>query len=325
MFSKKAPLENKTSSVNKVITLDPYIDKHYVFKNNKFKLQNKLNYNTAHYTVAYLQNKDCINTSVFISRSIPEEDISDVIEIKAYEELGLDQTLEYSISSVEIYSDEEEREFSIFATQANKMDTLYVPIKEHTKYIDLIIPAPLLYKALYNKEALLRDGVHAFIYFTHDDSFVTLYRNGEFLYAKSIPFSYMEMYDKYCQATGNRVEQKEFFTLLETDGLKTSHQGNQEKFMQIFSEVFMSINDIVIYAKRAFRLENIDKLYIGSQKGDIAGINEYAQSYLGLEAEKLNFNYNIKTTESYVDQLQYLMLLTAYDYLDDEKSIANLT
>ncbi|CAA6826699.1 MAG: FIG00470756: hypothetical protein [uncultured Sulfurovum sp.] len=325
MFSKKSPSENVTSSVKKVITLDPYIDKHYVFKNDKFQLQNKLNYNTSHYTASYLQNKNCINTSVFISRSIPEEDISDVLEIKAYEELGLDQTLDYSISSVEIHSDEEEREFSIFVTQADKMDALYVPIKEHTKYIDLIIPAPLLYKALYNKEVLALEGVHAFVYFTHEDSFVTLYKNGEFLYAKSIPFSYMEIYDKYCEATGNKVEEKEFFTLLETDGLKTSHQGNQEKFMQIFAEVFMSINDIIIYAKRAFRLENIDKLYIGSQKGDITGINEYAKSYLGLDAEKLDFNYNIKTTESYVDQLQYLMLLTAYDYIDDEKSIANLT
>jgi len=95
--------------------------------------------------------------------------------------------------------------------------------------------------------------------------------------------------------------------------------------MKIFGDVFITINDIIIYAKRAFNLDKIDQMFIGSQRGPIIGLDDYSQNYLGLYSTDFNFNNNVENEEWYTDQLQYLMLLTSFEYMEDESSVVNLT
>ncbi len=322
MFLKKS---SSQSAIKNIVTLNAYTDKKYVYKGDIYKPLKKLSYNTSNFITSYISNKDLINTTVSISRSIPNEDIADILDIKAYEELGLDQATNYVISSTEVENSGEDREFHIFVAKPEALDELYLPVKQETKYVDLIVPAPLLYKALYRKEILQDNGTHCFIYFTKQDAFITFYRNGEYLYSKSIEFSLEQIYDKYCEFLGEKADEKEFFTILESEGLKTAKSEYQENFMRIFSEVFITINDIIIYAKRAFQLETIDHMFIGSVQGPIIGLDEYSQNYLGLQSADLNFNYNVKNDEWYTDQLQYLMLLNSFDYMEDEDTIVNLT
>jgi len=325
MFSKKKPSEESSSTVKNIITINAYTDVKYQFKNNVLKPLKKLTYNKSNYITSYLSNKDIISTTVSLSRSIPEEDIADILDIKAYEELGLDQASEYVISSREVENSGEEREFHIFVAEPHILNELYLPIKNQTKYIDLIVPAPLLYKVLYKNEILNDNGTHCFMYFTKQDAFVTLYKNGEYLYSKSIDFSLEQIYDKYCEIVGEKVDEKEFYTILESEGLKTTNNEYQQNFMKIFGEVFITINDIIIYAKRAFHLETIDQVYIGSVQGPIVGLDEYSQNYLGLQSADLNFDYHINSDEWYTDQLQYMMLLSSLQYVDDENTLVNLT
>ncbi len=325
MFLTKKSSEKSPSTVQNIITVNAYTNKYYVLKNNTFQPLDKLTYNKSNFMTSYLSNKDMISTTVHLSRSIPEEDIADILDIKAYEELGLDQSSDYIISSAEVENAGEEREFHIFVAEPNVLNELYFPIKNQTKYIDLIVPAPLLYKTLYKKEILHDRGTHCFLYFTKRDAFITLYKNGEFLYSKSIEYSLEQIYDKYCAMVGEKIDEKEFFSILESEGLKTTNNDYQQNLMKIFGEVFITINDIIIYAKRAFQLESIEQMYIGSIQGPIVGLDEYSQNYLGLQSADLNFNYNINTDEWYTDQLQYLMLLTSLDYTENENSIVNLT
>ena len=322
MFSKK---NSSKSTVKNVVTLNVYTDTNYIFKDDSFHSLKKLTYNTSNFVASYLRNKDIISTTVNLSRSIPEEDIQDILEIKAYEELGLDQASAYFISSTENETSEEERTFHLFVAEHEVLDSLFLPIKKETKYIDLILPAPLLYRSLYQKEILQPNNTHCFVYFTKNDTFVTLYKNGEYLYSKSIEFSLEQIYDKYCEAIGEKVDEKEFYALLESEGLKTTNLDYQQNFMKIFGDVFITINDIIIYAKRAFNLDSIDQMFIGSEKGPIIGLDEYSQNYLGLPSSDFNFNYNVESEEWYTDQLQYLMLLNSLEYLEDESSFVNLS
>jgi len=322
MFLKKSSSE---STVKNVVTLNAYTERSYAFKNDLFKPLDKLTYNTSNFITSYVNNKDIITTTVHLSRSIPEEDIADILDIKAYEELGLDQANTYIISSIEVESAGEEREYHIFVAEPESLDTLYLPIKEQTKYVDLIVPAPLLYKSLYTKEILQDNATHCFVYFTQNDAFVTIYSNGQYLYSKSIEYSLEQIYDKYCESIGEKVDEKEFYTILESEGLKTTNNDYQQNFMKIFAEVFITINDIIIYAKRAFNLDTIDQMFIGSEKGPIIGLDDYSQNYLGLHSSDFNFNYHLTNEEWYTDQLQYLMLLSSFDYMEDESSLVNLT
>lgn len=325
MLSKKSSSANPKSTIKNIVTINAYAKKYYIFKDDKFKPLNRLTYNTSHFITSYLSNKDIITTRVTLSKSIPEEDIADVLDIKAYEELGLDQASDYIINYYEVESGTDEREFHIFVAEPEVLNDLFSEIKEKTKHIDLIVPAPLLYKPLYSREILQDNGTHCFMYFTKYDAFITFYQDGKFLYAKSIEFSLEQIYEKYCESVGEKVDEKEFFSVLETEGLKTTKNEYQQHFMKIFGEIFISINDIMIYAKRAFQLDSIDQMFIGSSHGPIIGLDEYSQNYLGLQSSDLNFNYGIHTDEWYTDQLQYLMLLSSFDYMEDEDSTVNLT
>ncbi|WP_373031341.1 hypothetical protein [Sulfurovum sp.] len=322
MFLKKSSSE---STVKNVVTLNAYTEKSYGFKNDLFKPLDKLTYNTSNFITSYVNNKDIITTTVHLSRSIPEEDIADILDIKAYEELGLDQANVYVISFIEVESAGEERKFHIFVAEPDSLDALYLPIKEQTKYVDLIVPAPLLFRTLYTKEILQDNNTHCFVYFTQNDAFVTIYTNGQYLYSKSIEYSLEQIYDKYCESIGEKVDEKEFYSILESEGLKTTNNDYQQNFMKIFAEVFITINDIIIYAKRAFNLDTIDQMFIGSEKGPIIGLDDYSQNYLGLHSSDFNFNYHVTNEEWYTDQLQYLMLLSSFDYMEDESSLVNLT
>jgi Tfp pilus assembly PilM family ATPase len=319
--------KNKSSNsvIKNIVTLNVYSDQKYIFQGDMFNPLNKLTYNKSNFITSYVSNKDVISTTITVSRNIPNEDLADIIDIKAYEELGLDQATNYVISSLEVENNTDERKFHIFVAKPDVLDELYLPIKKETKYVDLIIPAPLLYKAIYNKEILQSSGVHCFIYFTQQDAFVTFYKDGEYLYAKSIDYSIEQIYDKYCEIIGEKVDQTEFNHILETEGLKTSKSDYQQNLMKIFSDVFININDIIIYVKRAFELDTVDHIFIGGEKGPIVGLDEYSQNYLGLQAGDLNFNYNINNDEWYADQLQFLMLLSSFDYLEDEDSVINLS
>jgi uncharacterized protein YktA (UPF0223 family) len=325
MFLKKSSSKELKSDIKNIVTLNAYADKNYIYKDDLFQPLNKLSYNTSNFITSYISNKDIIGTTVNLSRNIPQEDIIDILEIKAYEELGLDQASNYIISSIEIENGGEERKFHLFIAEPEVLDRLFLPTKQETKYLDLIIPAPLLYKALYKKEILNDSGTHCFMYFTMQDAFVTFYKDGEYLYSKSIEFSLEQMYEKYCEIVGERVDEKEFFSILESEGLKATNDEYQQNFMKIFGEIFITINDIIIYTKRAFGLDTIDHMFIGSVKGPIIGLDEYSQNYLGLQSADLNFDYHVRTDEWYTDQLQYLMLLSSFNYMEDESSLVNLS
>jgi len=325
MFLTKKSSDKSKSHIKNIVTVNAYRDVKYFYKNDVLRVLNKLNYNTSNFITSYLGNKDLITTTVTLSRNIPEEDISDILDIKAYEELGLDHATEYNIAFSEIENSTEEREFHIFVAEPQLLGKLFSSVTTQTKYIDLLIPAPLLYKTLYHREILVNRGVQCFMYFTMYDAFVTLYKDGEYLYSKSIEFSLEQIYDKYCEIIGEKIDEKEFFTMLESEGLKTTNSDYQENFMKIFTEVFSTINDIIIYAKRAFQLENIDQIYLGSVNGPIIGLDEFSQNYLELQSADLNFNYTINNNEWYTDQLQYMMLLSSLDYMENEDKLVNLT
>jgi len=325
MFLNKSGSKESRSPIKNIITLNAYSGKNYIFKGDKFQPLKKLTYNKANFITSYVSSKDFITTTVHLSRSIPQEDIEDILEIKAYEELGLDQANQYVISSFEVENGGDEREFHIFVAESEVLTELYLPIKEETKYLDLIVPAPLLYKVLYTKEILNDNGTHCFVYFTQYDASVCFYKNGEYLYSKSIDFSFEQMYERYCEIVGEQVDREEFFSVLETEGLKATDSAYQQNLMKIFGEVFITINDIIIYTKRAFKLDTIDYMYIGSVQGPIVGLDEYTHNYLGLLSADLDFDYNINNDEWYTDQFQYMMLLTSMEYMENDGFILNLT
>jgi len=328
-LKKKSKDSNTDSNKNKiqesiptkVISIDNYGERYYKYENGTIFTFKKLVYSNTHLNITYIANKDMIIAPLELSKGIPEDSIDGALEDKAYEELGLDPAIEYTIKYMEVESEESEnRVFQMFIIEEDKYYDLFMNLRETIKYIDLIVPAPLLYKTLYEYDILEKNQIHCFLYFTTKDATITFYKNGQYLYSKSINYSLQQIYDKYCEFIGKTVDEKEFFTIFQKEGVKTSNIEYQQNFIKLFNELFITVNDIIIYTKRAYKIEVIDQLYIGSDIGPISGIEEYAQNYLGLYAIPMVFDYGIDSSEWYIDQYHYMMVLTTLKYSEAKEN-----
>jgi hypothetical protein len=145
------------------------------------------------------------------------------------------------------------------------------------------------------------------------------------LYAKSIKYSFEDIAQRLSELSAQEVTAQEVMETLAKDGLKMEDLDKLQFYMQVFSELFMHINDILIYAKRANDIEVIDHIYIGSEIGFIKGIEEYSQTYLTQEAYDLTFEYPFETKERFVEPLHYLMLLAAIDVYEKDFKYPNFS
>jgi len=317
--------KNNEVKYQSIFSIDNYNHRYYQYRNDELRPVQKLQFKRQNYYSTFIANKDLIIAPVSVSRNIPEEDLAGALEDKAYEELGLDPATEYLIQYREVVGEGEGRQFQLFVLERYRYDEIFENLRTELKYVDLAIPAPLLYQTLYDQGILERKKVHCFLYFTHYDTTLTFYRNGEYLYSKSINYSLQQLYDRYCEIAGKTVDEKQFFRIFQKEGVKTTHLEYQQNLIKLFNEIFITINDIVIYTKRAYRVDVIDQMYIGSELGPISGADEYAQNYLGLYSSSMVFDFKIKSEEWYVDQMHHMLIRSTERYWHDPESFINFT
>ena len=299
------------SSFSSVLSVNPYNNSYCLSISSFITNKKSPEFSKDQFAISYLNTNSFITAQIAISKNIPDEDLFDTITTKAYDDLGLDQAIEYNLQYIESFEniDEENRYFHLFLIDPLTLSQTYSSTIEKINYIDTIIPAPLLLKSLYTKEFILSSGVHCFIYLQENDAFITLYRTKEFLYTKSIKFSYKEMHERFCELYGERIEYEKFFKFFSTHNLKETNSPYKEFLIRLYKELFANVNDILTYAKRAFEIDKFEQIYIGSQEQTITKLDEMIEAELSIKASDFNFNYGFETQEPYIDQLQYLMHL----------------
>ena len=294
-----------------VLSINPYKETFYVGSSGKLEQVKSINFSKTQYTMSYLNTHDFLTALIGVSKNIPDEDLAFAIENKVYEELALDMAIEYNVQFIESghQLDEKERYFHVFIVDPLTMDETFETSVEKVKYIDQIVPVPLLLKGLYQREIVTEVGVHCYIYFQDNDAFFTIYNDQEFVYTKTLKYSIKMMHERFCELYGEQVNFSLFMELLSSEGLSSESKEYQRDLIKLFGELFLHINDVLTYAKRAFELETIDQIYIGSQLGAIAGLDEYSQTYLGLISKSFDFDYGFDTNGQYVDQVHQLIHL----------------
>ncbi|BDY11993.1 hypothetical protein [Hydrogenimonas cancrithermarum] len=320
--ASRETLENENIGFQKIVSINAYQNVYYQFVNNALQKIDKLQYDKRNFVISTLDSKDFISSIIEISVNIPPEDLQDAIELKAYDDLGLDQAVEYIIRYIEIPGQKTEkmRSFHVFVAEPEVVQDVFDPIRQQVKYIDYIYPKPYLIQNIYERNILESYGVHGYLYFQKEDAFLALFRDGEYLYSKSLKYSFENIYERFCELHGERVDEEAFYDMLQNEGLKTSNFDYQDHLMKLFSEIFLYVNDILIYAKRAFEIEKIDMFYTGSETGPVLGLNEYAHTYLGIESSDFDFDYEMEKGEWYVDQFHYLGVLEAIKDIEGEES-----
>jgi len=222
-------------SFSSVISINPYNNTYFSGTSDVLNEALSPSYIKNQFVLSFLNTHSFINAKIEISKNIPQEDLTDAIFNKVYDELALDQAVEYQIQFIETFNtlDLENRYFNVFI-----VDPL------------IIIPSPLLLKSLYTKNLIQNSGVHCFIYIQENDAFVTIYHDKEFVYAKSIKFSLKQMHERFCELYGERVEYQDFINFISTQNLKETQSNYKSFIIKLYKELFANINDILTYLKR---------------------------------------------------------------------------
>ncbi|WP_457748315.1 hypothetical protein [Sulfurimonas sp.] len=298
-------------SFSSVLSVNPYKETYFSGISSFITETTTPKFSKDQFVISYINTKEFINAQIEISKNIPEEDLFDAINNKAYDELALDQAVEYRIQYIETFNtlDEENRYFHIFIVDPLDITNTFLKIVEKVKYIDVIIPSPLLIKSLYTKELIDSNGVHCFIYIQENDAFLTIYENKEFIYTKSLKYSLLEMHERFCELYGERIEYQEFIHFFSKENLKETNSAYKEFFIRLYKELFANINDILTYTKRAFEIEKFEQAYIGTQLPTITKLYEMLEVELNIKSSEFEFEYGFETKSTYVDQLHALMHL----------------
>ncbi|MDO9056300.1 MAG: hypothetical protein Q7U69_07085 [Sulfuricurvum sp.] len=318
--------KSKQQTYSAIVSANPYKGDYYGSTFNTISRTSSPSFSKEQYSVSFLNTKGFISTLIGISKNIPDDDIYDALENKVYEELALDMAIEYHIKYIEAInrSTEGERFFHIFVVDPLTLEQDYTQVVDAIKYIDQIIPVPLLLKSLYVKELIDSTDVHCFIYFQENDAFFCIYSHQEFIYAKSLKFSLKQMHERFCELLGEQTDLLTFENLLAEEGLNASQPDYQKNLIKLFGEIFLHISDVITYAKRAYDIKKFDEIYIGTGVGKVLGLDEYAQTYLGIKTTPFDFNYGFNTNGEKVDQIHQLMHL--YGRLEaDERYECNFT
>ncbi len=319
--------ENTQQSFSSVLSVNTYNDTFVNGVSSFLKYDTDVNFDKEQYSIAYLNTKDFINAQISISKNVPEEDLYDAVSTKAYDELALDQAIAYKIQYIELFStiDGENRFFNVFIVDSATITERFESTVSKIKYIDTIIPSPLLIKSIYSKGLITSNGTHAFIYFQANNAFISIYNDKEYIFSKTLDYSFIQLHEKFCELYGEKIPYDEFINFLQKEDLKTSDSPYKEFVIKLYKDIFANISDIVTYVKRAYDLKAIEHIYAGAQIDMATKLDEISEFELRIPSSCFEFDYGFESADDeYIDQIHSLMHL--YTILpDEERYLCNFT
>ncbi|PSM52698.1 hypothetical protein CBLAS_0812 [Campylobacter blaseri] len=303
-------------STEKVFSIsDNYLKEYDVEKSDKNK----------EFYISYISYKDIESTTIEIPRSIPNEDLTDSITIKTYEDLSLEPSNDYKITYLETSETEsEDRFYNIFVVNNTILNNELENIANHTQYIDYVAIAPFLMQSLYKKSILPVDGsVDCFVYMEEDDAFLVVYQNGEYFDSRPLRYSLKYICDKFCQSIGEKIDNKMFYEMVARQGITLENPNERDALIAIFDDMFLYLNDVISSIKKIHGL-SVDNIYFGSDIGHIKGVEVFIEDRLKINFRNFDFSIalNQKDFKDFT-QLDVLMFLTAQVYLAEKNDDYN--
>jgi cell division protein FtsB len=320
--------------LGKIVGINPFnFDDKYLLENGILSKINTKDVKQEHLLATYIPNKNVITYEFKLAKNLLEKvDLDDYIETKCYEDVGLDEADEY-IFKHKMIEGVEEKEFSVEVVIIPQKDIelFYKPITDKYGYLDFTTYSGYVFNALY-KDEILEPQNDLFIYFSEDDIFITLYSEGRFLQTSVIPEGLRSIYETLTASIKTKnFDFDVFLSLLVKKGLDLNNYNEKEHILfnelsELFSNKFLIISNQIHLIVRKFSLTTIDRIFMATIKGTIPGISEFANMYLGVEANDLKFDTKYNPDNIEIDQILFLSMLyakVAYstDFFEDNLNI----
>ncbi len=258
-----------------------YKDKPYRFDGKRFEA---IEWSQAkkHFVAALIPANKLLALSFKLPLSTSPEQLAVQVELKMYNEGGLDPNRDYAIDFVS-YPLENENSYLIEAFAIAK-DDLDASVGEYAKkigFLDLVFPRFIAYEALYPQGAAPAI-IDLFIHIGEEEAFAALYQNGRYIGYRAI-----DSLSQIAKRTG--IETARLKSYLFQKGLLEESYSLEEKaaFEKLQEIIYKNVEKIVYsvnFKRSYFGVASIDRIIFDCEGGTITGLREYFVSF-GLEGD----------------------------------------
>ncbi|MGM0534320.1 MAG: hypothetical protein ACQERK_07505 [Campylobacterota bacterium] len=254
-----------------------------------------------HSVVGVVDPRKVITHSFKVPESITKDELDIEVEMKLYDEAGLNAADDYKFSYIVKDQNIEETENMVeaFAIKQNDLIEDFGPVAEKTKHIDTLTVPYVAYEGLYETHELEPQN-DVFVHLGKEYSFVSLCKAGRYIYSRNIS-SLERLASNLDNDLG--VDVDKFIELLHTKGLSQSYYDEEEDelFESVQTQmqnVYNRINDAVMYTRNIFSFESADRIFIECEGAWIRGIDTFINELLFDKAHVLSTREVIKVHHS---------------------------
>jgi len=333
--------KNNKAPSDKLLVINENSSFFYKVEDGKVSLRENtdliLEKNNTHSIVFIEDNKYNLISFEEDNNVLESADIKDIIETHLVKETSVSEEEEFEYYYVKEPSpfDIRKTNLIVYAVPKNSIEEDYGEIAKNINYIDYITSPVFLPSVLYKKDILEKDKTDVYIFFGMDSSFISIYKEGLYIYSKELPITLDDIYIKLSNKLKHKISIEDFKTLLTERGFNIdSYEGEDMDILDllindIFHEIFNTINKIIMSGRRLLKIDNLDRVFIGTEIGSIPEMEDYATEKLSgvktldmsiLDKVDLGFDKEEKNISPLV---QYSKLLFSME--SDAVNIPNLT
>lgn len=321
-FDLSKYIKRDSYNLNKVVGIDPSnFNDIYFLDNGVLSKISEKEIKKEYLLATFIPNKNIINYELSIPKNrLDKIDLDSYIETECYKEVGLDDTEEYLFKYKMIYSYEDEKNVLaevVIVPKNEGITTYFQDLLNKYYFIDYIGYSGYLFEVLY-EDGILEPKKDMFIYFTEKAVVITFFSEGRFLHTFSIPEGLEIIYKKLMESNikVSNLDYQLFLKLITKKGLESKNYSNREgiifnELSEHFSNLFLLISNQLHSIKRKFGLPAIDRIFMSTVKGVIPGSSEFANMYLGVEANDLKFDKKYNPNNIEIEQMLFLTILSA--------------
>ena len=270
-----------------------------------------------YFTASIIPFKYIITLTFKMPKNLSDDELQTQIEIKMYNEAGLNSNKDYVIDYLK-YDIGEEYIIEGFALSKDDFEKEFEFYRKKIEAIDLLFPRFLSYQAIYNKE-LSKEKNDLFIVLDEDESFGAIYKNGEYIGHRAI-----DSLSTISKKTG--IESAKLKEYLSEKGLKKENYSLEETdIIDSLQNIFLKNVEKLIYTvnhKRGmFGFAGIDRVIIDFYGKEIEGLKDFfiPYGYEDIEIEKLKC-----CTEDAANATVFLFCEYAYEAANDVENLQKI-
>lgn len=276
-------------------------------------------------------DKDLISYNFDLSKDLTDSEIVEAVEIKMFQEAGLNPMLDYKI----VYSQTESRvdngkvSIQAFAGAINSLEKQSRAFVDRVGFIDLILPTTSIPKVLYSSK-ILEPRNDIFLYFVKDCLFLSIFIDGNLVYGKIVDVGIAKLHDTFSRNTGEKLSYEDFVSLLVKSGVDAENYSLEDKrfaidFTNLLNGTVGKINNVLQYSSRMFMLDTYSRVFVGTENGVIPGAKELFETAFAVETrDYLFYTKFFSKTDPYLDQRENLLLLELEKIVNKEPDLNTL-